>query len=301
LDGDGTISLMLSPRAISFAVLAAGVAAGTAADRPHAHAPIEIGGYRVLAADFHTHSSTWSDGALTPWGLVLEAERQGLDAIAITGHNQISDAQLGRWFSRHIGGPTVFVGQEILAPHHHVIAVGIDRLVDWRLSVADQIDDVHRQGGIAIAAHPLLSFWPSFDQAAMQRLDGAEICHPLVFVLETGQRDLERFAARGSVAAIGSSDYHGPGPMGLCRTYVFASDASESGILDAVRAHRTVVFGAHGQAYGDPALVTLAMNDGRLRRAPAPTSRWLNLASQILGVLGMVGVIVGGDRRVRSG
>src|SRR4030095_6002583 len=59
LDGDGTIRLMLSPRAISFAVLAAGVAAGTAADRPHAHAPIEIGGYRVLAAALHTaHSAS---------------------------------------------------------------------------------------------------------------------------------------------------------------------------------------------------------------------------------------------------
>ena len=33
------------------------------------------------------------------------------------------------------------------------------------------------------------------------------------------------------------------------------------------------------------------MADGRLPRAPAPTSRWLNLASQIFGMLGMIGVI----------
>src|SRR5947207_12872121 len=84
--------------------------------RPVARPPLTIGGYRVLAADFHTHSATWSDGALTPFGIVLEARRQGLDAIAITGHNQVSDAKAGRWFSRIAGGPTVLVGQEIVSP-----------------------------------------------------------------------------------------------------------------------------------------------------------------------------------------
>ena len=78
---------------------------------PAVRAPIDLGGYRVLAADFHIHSSTWSDGALTPWGLVLEAERQGLDAIAVTAHNEVADAKVSRWFSRLIGGPTVLVGR----------------------------------------------------------------------------------------------------------------------------------------------------------------------------------------------
>ena len=90
-------------------------AAGTVIDRPRENPPLTVGGYRVLAADFHTHSTTWSDGGLTPFGIVLEAERQGLDAIAITGHNQVSDAKAGRWFSRIAGGPTVLVGQEIVS------------------------------------------------------------------------------------------------------------------------------------------------------------------------------------------
>jgi hypothetical protein len=104
----------------------------------------------------------------------------------------------------------------------------------------------------------------------MQRLDGAEICHPSIFVYEEGQRDLERFAARAPMATIGSSDFHGLGPMGICRTYVFASAATEQGILDGVRAHRTV---AYGRAYGDPALVGLAADAGGLRdREPWPAA-----------------------------
>ena len=266
---------------------------GWVADRPVVRAPIELGGYHVLAADFHIHSSTWSDGALTPWGLVLEAERQGLDAIAITGHNEVWDSKVGRWFSHLIGGPTVLVGQEILAPDHHVIAVGIERVVDSRLNVADEVDEVHRQGGVAIAAHPTQSFWPAFDQAALSRLDGAEICHPLIFTGPNYQSTFEQFAARGSVAAIGSSDFHGLSRMGVCRTFVFAREDSAAAIVDAIRAHHTVVYGLDGRAYGDPALIALLATRPELRESAttdAPPSPW-DWISRMAGLAGLVGLV----------
>jgi predicted metal-dependent phosphoesterase TrpH len=279
-------------------LLALAILSGTLADRPHMNPPLTLGGYRVLAVDFHTHSSTWSDGALTPWGLVLEARRQGLDAIAITGHNETWDARLGQWFARAAGGPIVLVGEEIVRPSYHMVAAGISRTVSFRQSAASAIDEVHAQGGVTIAAHPGVDFWEGFDTAAMQRLDGSEICHPSVFVRERTQRDLERFAARAPVAAIGSSDFHGHGPMGICRTYVFASAATEQGILDGVRAHRTVVYGRDGRAYGNPAMVRLAADAGGLReREPwrQPTG-WLDRVSRLGALLGLAGVIFGRSR-----
>jgi hypothetical protein len=280
--------------------LALAILSGTLADRPHVNPPLTLGGYRVLAVDFHTHSSMWSDGMLTPWGLVLEARRQGLDAIAITAHNETWDAHLGQRFSRLIGGPIVIVGEEIVRPSYHLIAAGIAKTVGFRQSAASAIAEVHAQGGVAIAAHPGRNFWNGFDAAAMQRLDGTEICHPSIFTYEGGQRDLEHFAARAPVAAIGSSDFHGFGPMGICRTYVFASAATEQGILDGVRAHRTVVYGRDGRAYGDPALVRLAADAGGLReREPwrRPTG-WLDWVSRIGAVVGLGGVIFGRSRLV---
>ena len=88
---------MKPARVISIALLVASVAAGTIADRPISRPPLTLGGYRVLAVDFHTHTSMWSDGSLTPWGLVIEADHQGLDAIAIAGHDQTVGAYLGHW------------------------------------------------------------------------------------------------------------------------------------------------------------------------------------------------------------
>ena len=278
-------------RVASLALIAVGLVAGSLGDRPRRAEPMSLGGYRVLAADFHMHSSMWSDGAFTPWGLVLEAERQGLDAIAVTGHNEVWDGQLAARFSRAVSGPIVIGGQEVLAEgRFHMIAAGVREVVDFRKSATDVIEDVHRQGGIAIAAHPFHTHVAGWD-AAVRLLDGGEICHPNIFWHQAGQAELEEFAARQPMAAIGSSDFHGTGRMGVCRTYVFVREASAQGVLDAVRAHRTVVFGLGDRVYGDPDLVKYA---GVLRgRAPARGARgtaldWVSRISALAGFAGLL-------------
>lgn len=287
---------MTTRRRLSIVLLLIAIVAGTAAARPRAVTPLTLGGYRVFSADFHVHSATWSDGTLTPAGVLFEARRQGLDVIAITGHNQVQDGQLGRWLSTHIGGPTVLPGEELHTPNHHLIAVGIEHYVDWRLPIGAQIDEIHRQGGLAIAAHPFARYGPRFDDDSVAKLDGSEMCHPAVYWRATGGRDLERFAARAphTLAAIGSSDFHGTGRIGLCRTYVFARDASAPAILDALRARRTVVYGESGEAYGDPALVALAAAHPELRDVAIfdEPAGWLEWVSRVCGVLGLIGLIV---------
>jgi histidinol phosphatase-like PHP family hydrolase len=282
---------VMTPR-VAVALLVASIVVGTAVDRAPVREPIVLGGYRVIAADFHTHSSTWSDGSLTPWGLVLEAQHQGLDAIAVTGHRQTQDARWARWFSERIGGPTVLIGEELPEIPHHVVAVGISTTVDSSLDVAAQIAEIHRQGGVAIAAHPGPMFWKGFEPV-MDRLDGTEICHPAIYQYEDAETMLEQFAKRTPAAAIGSSDFHGMGRLGLCRTFVFARDASAQAIVEAVRARRTVVYGRDGRVYGDPELMKLAAADGRLPKAARPdySPSALDRVSQLLGLAGLIGLV----------
>jgi predicted metal-dependent phosphoesterase TrpH len=274
-------------RRIGSGLIVAAITIGTFADRPRPREEITLGAYRVLAADFHTHSSTWSDSALTPFGMVIEARYQGLDAIAITGHRQTRDAKSGRWFSETIGGPIVFVGEEIPEIPHHVIAVGIQTTVDWDLPVSAQVEEIHRQGGIAIAAHPGRFYWPGF-APVMNRLDGTEVCHPATFDYPQFGPELEEFNRLTGAAAIGSSDFHGPGRLGMCRTFVFVRDATAEGILEAVRAKRTVVYGRDDKVYGDPELVKIAEADGRLRKV-ASTDYPMSLLDRVSQVLGIAG------------
>lgn len=277
-------------------LIVAAIVIGTLADRPRPRQEITLGGYRVLAADFHTHSSTWSDGSVTPWGLVIDARYQGLDAIAITGHRQTHDAKWGRWFSERIRGPIVLVGEELPEIPHHVVAVGIQRTVDSALPIEEQIAEIHRQGGIAIAAHPGEFFWKGFEPV-MDDLDGTEICHPYSLEYPDAHPQLEEFARRADAAAIGSSDAHGPGRLGLCRTFVFVREVTAEGILDAVRAKRTVVYGGpDAKAYGDPELIRIAEADGRLREMAStdyPVSV-LDRLSQLLGIVGIALLVAGG-------
>ena len=274
-------------------LLLTAIVAGTISDVPRRRPPLLLGGYRVLAADFHVHSFPLSWATLAPWDTVIDAQRQGLDVIAMTGHNHVWVAKAGRWFSRLISGPMVLVGEEIVSSHYHLLAVGIDTTVSWKQTAANAIDAVHRQGGVAIAAHPLAQFWPAYDAEAMRKLDGAEVLHPIAYESEKFATQLRQFYGRARLTAIGDSDYHGLGPMGLCRTYVFTREETEQGVLDALRQGHTVVYD-RGRVYGDPALIRLAAEDGTLPKLAlaAPVPGLLSVYSRVAGILGLIGVLI---------
>jgi predicted metal-dependent phosphoesterase TrpH len=272
---------MTGARFVAGALLAMGLGLGAIADRVPDHAPVRRDGRFVIAADLHVHSFL-GDGAIAPWNLGREARRRGLDAIAITNHNQVFASRLGRWLSQHFGGAIILSGEEVTHPGHHVIALGIQRLVDWRGTAADAVDAIHAQGGVAIAAHPERAYWRSFDSQTLRRLDGAERLHPLIFHRPGGRAQLATFATRAAserdrpLAAIGSSDFHTMAVLGECRTFVFAREVSEAGILEAIRAGQTAAF-----ADGDPVPQGLSV-------PPRPTLG----PGGVLGWLGLLGLLI---------
>jgi hypothetical protein len=277
-------------------LLATGLVVGTLADAVPARNPPVEDGYRILAADFHVHGFP-GDGALAPWILRREAAREGLDAIAITNHNQTATARLGAWLPREDGLPLVLVGQEVTAPDFHLIAVGIREEVDWRLPPAAIVDAIHAQGGAAIAAHPSRSYW-GYDDVAMTRLDGAEVAlSRSASRVRRAEVDafFDRVTVRNpTVAPIGSSDYHFSGPMGRCRTYVFAREWSVQGVVDAIRAGRTVAYDDRGHGRGDPARVAVVEKIRREAGAPARGSQVWRHVSVALSLFGLCLLVLRG-------
>jgi predicted metal-dependent phosphoesterase TrpH len=275
------------------AALATALAAGTFADTPVRSPLPALDGYVVLAADFHVHSfpGTWS--TLSLWDTVIEARHQGLDAIAMTPHNAVWAGKLGRWWSSLIGGPIVLPGEEITTSGYHLLAVGIRGYVARDPSPARVVEAIHRQGGIAIAAHPYDNTWPAYDAESVRALDGAEIVRP-----ESQQNahlawQLREFASRGTFAAIGSSDFHGLGTLGYSRTYVFARERSAEAIVDAIRARRTVVYDRE-RAYGDPELIALVARAGGLPHdVPGLAKPGAAAAfSRLAGALALIGLLL---------
>jgi hypothetical protein len=235
----------------------------------------------------------WSGGTLTPWGLVLQAQRQRLDVIGVTGHNETLDARVARGFARLVdNGPVVLVGEEITSKTQDLIAVGITATVPPSLSLVEQIAEIHRQGGVAIAPHPGREYWAPY-APAMPLIDGAEACHPMIWEMGGRAAEAATFAQRTAATPIGSSDFHYSGRPGSCRTLLFVTEPTERGVLEAIRAHRTVVYGAGGRPFGDPALVRAADRAGLRDRALAATDDgggmldWISRLASVAGLLGI--------------
>lgn len=288
------------------ALILAATAVGTAVDDAPPRPPVMRAGLRVLEVDLHAHTR-FADGFLSPFDLVIQARRRGLDALAITDHNILFPALIGRWYSRAFGGPTILTGEEITTRDYHVHGVGLEERIDASLPLDRVIDEVHRQGGVMIAAHPVKRFWPVL-VPARARFDAAEVMHPLAFGSRDGgwrweeMRDYyEDARASGQrLAAVASSDYHFFSPLGVTRTLVFAKSDGEADILDALRHGKTVVHDLDGRAYGDPELVLALAKEPYSMRPQDYGYRgngWLDRAARLLALAALAGLVLFGRRR----
>jgi hypothetical protein len=283
---------MSAARWLSLALIAAGAAAGSMLDTRRVPEPARAGAYYVIAADFHVHAFP-GDGALPAWELRKEAARRGLHAIVISNHNQTLAARVGRPF-RAGTLPLVIPAQEVTTPGFHLVAAGISRTVDWRLPALDLAADIHAQGGVVIAAHPAGRYWRAGD-AMVAAIDGAETAHPIAHERPTARAELTAFFTRArtinpDIAPIGSSDFHMVAPLGLCRTFVFAESVTVEGVLDAVRAGRTVARDKYGVLYGDPEFTRLVEQSGAANQTPP--SRGVVLLSAAMVLMGLLALVV---------
>ena len=258
------------------------------------HGPMRVGDGWMIAADFHVHAFP-GDGVLAPWDLAHEASRQGLDAVAITNHNQLWATRIAAWLPR-ASGALVIPGDEVTAPRFHMTAIGIEHAIDWRLSLPAAADAVRAQGGAAILAHPAGKARAAVDRAAILALDGVEVAHPMTDLDEQDARDLVEVYAQAlgdkpTIAPIGSTDFHALAPLGLCRTYVFATDVTQAAIVDAVRSGRTVACDTRGRTHGEPGLAKKAAAVCQLsvqRRLNTSRLNQVSLACTWLGLVGLV-------------
>ena len=283
---------MTRGRALVLAVIVLGAAAGSFFDTHRAPAPPRAGAYYVLAADFHAHAFP-GDGALPSWELAREASRRGLHAIVVSNHNQTLAAQILQILP---GRDSTFVipSQEITTPRFHLIAAGITRTIDWRQSEADLLRDVHDQGGVVILAHPAAARGWSYSDALLGGIDGIEVAHPITSMMKRARETMTQTFTRAralnpTIAPIGSSDFHMVAPLGTCRTYVFAESVTVQGVLDAIRAGRTVAQDQDGVLYGAPELTHL-MDNTRAAFPQQPQGRRVQLAGLIV-LLGFLGIV----------
>ncbi len=111
-----------------------------------------------MILDPHIHSTYSSDSTASPRDIVKKARSIGLDAIAVADHNTIKGSLATIEEAKNFKDFVVVPAMEISSNKGHIVALGIKEDVKQGLSPEETVETIRELGGIAIAAHPFVSY-----------------------------------------------------------------------------------------------------------------------------------------------
>ncbi|HEY2917210.1 MAG TPA: PHP-associated domain-containing protein [Candidatus Limnocylindrales bacterium] len=179
---------------------------------------------RLGRADLHVHTLA-SDGTAGVVQILDHVEALGdLDVVAITDHERIDAALVGRAMARDRGFRTeVVVGEEVTTLGGHVLALFIERPVRPFRSIRSTIAEIHDLGGLAIPAHPLVPYPLCAKGSVLRGLladadpryhpDAIEAFNPTTLGRPWHGR-VVHFALELGLTTVGSSDAHALAAVG---------------------------------------------------------------------------------------
>ena len=150
---------------------------GASLEKPFAFAESDnINDIVYSKADLHIHSNQ-SNGIDSPEDIV-DAAIGKLQVIAITDHNSIKGALRAKEYAlKNKIKVDVIIGEEISTKNGHIVGLFLNNEIMPGKDARDAIYEIHKQGGIAVAAHPF-SFISSHEEGYKPV---KELLHELAF------------------------------------------------------------------------------------------------------------------------
>lgn len=203
-----------------------------------------------IAIDTHVHTCASPDSLASASQMLVAAAGRGLTAVAITDHDTISGAMRAldaeRSLKRRGKLPADFFvipGEEISSSDGHIIGLFLSREVPGGKSAEWTVQAIHDQGGIAVAAHPMiptgvheLANTLPFD--AVETESASEKLHYAITPGESQTRRAE-FYATVTKTRLGDSDTHDPQSIAECYTLVDCAATPEA-LREAIVSGKTL-------------------------------------------------------------
>jgi predicted metal-dependent phosphoesterase TrpH len=196
-------------------------------------------------ADIHVHTNC-SDGQPSPEALARHLAQSDLAVVAVTDHDTIEGAlRVAAAMSGGLG-PEVVIGEEVTSAGGHILALYIERCIAPGLSPAATVEAIHEQGGLAVAAHPLI-----FPSTAGRRFflgvgtlawtlpfDAVEVVNGTPLAAHANRKArLHHQGARSRPAAVAGSDAHVAAAAGHVHTLFRGTTAAD--LRAAIEARQT--------------------------------------------------------------
>ena len=190
----------------------------------------------MLTCDLHVHTNYSKDGESSVEEILRQAEKDGLDAIAITDHDSVDGAKKALTFASPV---LVIPGIEVSTKQGHLLVLGVKEIIPAGLDVVATVNIARRMGAIAILPHPY-HVWrhgvARRKKAGMHIVDAVEAFNSRYIVGSANQK-AARIAKRLGKPCVGGSDAHNAKFVGFGRTYIDA-EKTVPAILEAIRAGR---------------------------------------------------------------
>jgi len=192
----------------------------------------------TLHFDLHVHTAASHDGTGAVDQVLDQADRVGLDGLAITDHDAIDAA---RRAARLAPGYDLIVlpGVEVSTAAGHVLAIGVGHRPPAGTPFADTVSRIRSSGGVAVVPHPGQRTRHGVRPSRIENVDAVETYNALRLTGLRNRRS-KRLAERRGYPAVGGSDAHAPDSVGQGFTAVSVppGEATPAGVLAALRAGR---------------------------------------------------------------
>ncbi len=183
----------------------------------------------LIDVDLHMHTDHSGDCATPVEVLLATAREQGLGAIAVTDHNEISGALEARRQATVLEDPArppaaplkVIVAEEIkTAGQGEVIGLFIEEKIPRGLTLAETVAEIKRQGGLVYVPHPFdrMHSVPDYEHllTILDDVNAIEVFNPRV-AIGAFNEEAVRFAAKYRIVAGAGSDSHVAQGLGSVR------------------------------------------------------------------------------------
>jgi glycosyltransferase involved in cell wall biosynthesis len=190
-----------------------------------------------IDVDLHMHTDHSHDCATPVEVLLATAREQGLGAIAVTDHNEISGALEAREKAAEFGVKVIVAEEVKTATQGEVIGLFIEEKIPRGMTLADTVAEIRRQGGLVYVPHPFdrMHAVPDYEHllGIVEEIDAMEVYNPRV-AIGSFNEEAERFAAKYRILAAAGSDAHVAPGLGSVRVRMPDFDGPEE-FLEALR------------------------------------------------------------------